>query len=170
MTESMKRGLRILLVEDDPLNQLSMQKLLEKAGHDVILAENGQQAVDLFHDQSFDCILMDVKMPVMNGVEATREIRKLESGFDVQKLEFNSQYEKTGNRESADRENPTFPPPDFTAGALKKIPIIAMTACAMAGDRETFLKAGMDDYLAKPVRIKDLHRLLERVARSRLLR
>lgn len=170
MTKSMMRGLRILLAEDDPSNQLPMRKLLEKAGHDVVLAENGQQAVDLFHDHSFDCILMDVKMPVMNGVEATWEIRKRESGFGVQHPECSSQHAKNANQESADRENPASPSLDLTAGALKKTPIIALTACAMTGDRETFLKAGMDDYLAKPFRMEELHKLLERVARSRLSR
>ncbi|MFO7728366.1 MAG: transporter substrate-binding domain-containing protein [Desulfonatronovibrio sp.] len=122
------RNLRILLAEDDPSNQLPMQRLLEKAGHKVSLAGDGQQAVELFRKHDFDCILMDIQMPVKNGVEATLEIRKLEDAKH------------------------------------SSIPIIALTAYAMAGDREKFLEAGMNDYLAKPVSLNDLTRVLEKYA------
>ncbi|HDQ40303.1 MAG TPA: response regulator [Desulfonatronum sp.] len=80
-----KQKLRILLAEDEPSNALPVMKLLEKAGHKVALAENGQQALDLFMAQEFDVILMDVQMPVLNGVEATRRIRAAE----VQGSRFN---------------------------------------------------------------------------------
>jgi signal transduction histidine kinase/CheY-like chemotaxis protein len=118
-------GLRILLAEDDPSNQFPLQRMLEKTGHVVVLAENGQQAVQLLQDQDFDCILMDIQMPVMDGIEATRLIRT-----------------STPSEEK------------------RKIPIIALTAYAMSGDRERFLMAGMDDYLAKPVNMADLERIL----------
>jgi len=120
--------LRILLAEDDPSNQFAMIKLLEKAGYQVMLAENGEQTVDLLKMHDFDCILMDVQMPVMDGVEATKIIR---SSADI--------------------------------GPKKDIPIIAMTAYAMSGDRETFLKCGMNDYVGKPVRMDDLAVTLDRV-------
>lgn len=124
-------GLRILLAEDDPSNQVPIQKMLEKTGHAVTLAENGEQAVALLQEQNFDCILMDIQMPVMDGVEATRMIRT-----------------------SASSE------------AKRKIPIIALTAYAMRGDRERFLKAGMDDYLAKPLTMADLKRMLLKYSAS----
>ncbi len=71
-----KTNLKILLAEDDPLNQTFMKIILKKLGHDVTLASNGQEAVDKFAKNNFDCILMDIQMPVMSGVEATRAIRK----------------------------------------------------------------------------------------------
>ncbi|SMP42671.1 PAS domain S-box-containing protein [Desulfonatronum zhilinae] len=126
-----KHKLRILFVEDEPSNALPTRKLLEKAGHAVTLAEDGQQALDLFKDQDFDVILMDIQMPVMNGVEATKGIR---SSTDL--------------------------------GPKKDIPIIALTAYAMFGDKEKFLEAGMDDYLAKPVRMEDLEKVLEKHLRT----
>jgi CheY-like chemotaxis protein len=121
------RFLRILLVEDDRLNQLAMSRLLEKSGHQVMIAEDGRQALEMLAARDFDCILMDIQMPVMDGVEATRAIRKAED-----------------------------------LGDKRTIPIIALTAYAMVGDREKFLEAGMDDYLAKPVRQKDLMAMLQK--------
>jgi len=113
--------LRVLLVEDDPSNRFPTQKLLEKAGHEVLLAENGRQAFELLAASDIDCILMDIQMPVMDGVEATRIIR-----------------------ESA------------ALGPKRDVPIIALTAYAMDGDKEKFLAAGMNGYAAKPVKIEDL--------------
>jgi two-component system sensor histidine kinase EvgS len=113
--------LRVLLVEDDPSNRLPIQKLLEKSGHEVLLAENGRQAFELLAANDIDCILMDIQMPVMDGIEATRIIR-----------------------ESAD------------LGPKKDVPIIALTAYAMDGDKEKFLAAGMNGYAAKPVTIENL--------------
>ncbi len=127
LTEA-RQNLRILLAEDDPSNALPTKILLEKAGHTVTLAEDGQQVLDLLAAQNFDVILMDVQMPVLNGVEATRTIRE-----------------------------------STTLGAKKDIPIIALTAYAMLGDREKFLEAGMNDYLAKPVKMEDFVKVLERI-------
>ncbi|GAB6058220.1 PAS domain S-box protein [Desulfonatronum parangueonense] len=120
-------SLRILLAEDEPSNSLLASKLLEKVGHVVTIAEDGRQALDLLEAQDFDAILMDIQMPVMNGVEATKAIRE-----------------------------------STTLGDKKNIPIIALTAYAMLGDREKFLAAGMDDYLAKPVKMEGLAKALER--------
>ena len=123
-------GLRVLLVEDDLSNQIATSKLLEKSGHVVTLAENGMKALDFLRKERFDIVLMDIQMPVMGGLEATRAIRGA---------------------------------PDLARH--KDIPIIALTAYVMAGDRETFLGAGMDDYLAKPVSRSTLDAMLEKYAR-----
>ena len=110
---------RILLVEDHPTNQLLMERLLKKLGyHQIDFAENGKDALELYEQQTYDMILMDCQMPIMDGYEATSWIRKLEEGTDT------------------------------------RIPIIAMTANAMVGDKERCLKAGMDDYISKPVDVE----------------
>jgi len=111
---------RILLTEDNVVNQRVALRILEKAGHVVAVAENGKAALRMLAEQTFDLILMDVQMPEMGGFEATALIRQKE--------------ERTG----------------------RHIPIVAMTAHAMAGDRERCLDAGMDDYLAKPVAASSL--------------
>ncbi|MGB7848087.1 MAG: response regulator [Candidatus Acidiferrum sp.] len=118
--------LRILLTEDNAVNQMVAVRLLEKYGHTVKLAENGKRALAMLEEQSFDALLMDIQMPEMNGWEATQAIREKEK----------------------------------TTG--KHIPIIAMTAHAMKGDEERCLVAGMDAYLAKPIRTRDLFALLDR--------
>jgi len=110
-------GARILVAEDNPTNQKVIILLLEKFGCSVEIAQNGSEAVDLIGaGRGFDAILMDCQMPVMDGLEAARRIRRLGS----------------------------------------KIPIIALTANAMDGERERCLDAGMDDYLSKPVRAAEL--------------
>ena len=101
--------------------------LLASRGHVVAVAEDGQQALACLERETFDVILMDVQMPVMDGLEATREIRRRER----------------------------------LSGA--HAPIIAMTAHALKGDRERCLEAGMDGYLAKPVRAKELYETIEAV-------
>jgi signal transduction histidine kinase/HPt (histidine-containing phosphotransfer) domain-containing protein len=106
---------RILLAEDSLINQKVALGFLEKWGHEVIVAKNGRQAVELWQTEPVDLILMDVQMPEMNGFDATAAIR---------------QHEKSLQRH---------------------LPIIAMTAEAMTGDRERCLAAGMDDYLSKPI-------------------
>ena len=126
-------GLDILLVEDNPVNQMLAQRLLEKAGHHVVVANNGQEAIERFESQRFDAIFMDVQMPVMGGLEATEAIRAREL------------------RRSW-----------IGSGSPYHIPIIAMTAHAMDGDRERCLESGMDDYLAKPINPPLLVAALER--------
>ncbi|MFQ5730990.1 MAG: response regulator [Planctomycetaceae bacterium] len=120
-------GLNILLVEDSLYNQKLAQGVLLKFGHHVTVAETGVQAVNAARLISFDLILMDVQMPEMDGLEATRRIRARE-------------------RETGDH-----------------VPIIAMTAQALRGDRERCLDAGMDDYLSKPVRAADLRNKIDSV-------
>lgn len=116
----LEKELRILLAEDNAVNQKLAKGLLEKKGHRVVVAETGRAALDLLETQSFDLVLMDVQMPEMDGLEATAAIRKRE------------------------------------ASGGGHIPIIAMTAHAMVGDRERCIEAGMDDYVSKPVRAEDL--------------
>ena len=116
--------LKILLAEDGIANQKMAVGLLTKWGHKLAIANNGEEAVQKWQSEPFDVILMDVQMPVMDGLQATKRIRELE------------------------------------IGAQKRIPIIAMTARAMKGDRELCLAAGMDDYVSKPVRKSELYRAL----------
>jgi signal transduction histidine kinase/DNA-binding response OmpR family regulator len=124
------RGLRILLAEDNPVNQRVALRLLEKQGHRVAVAGNGIEALAALEREPFDVVLMDVQMPEMGGFEATAHIRAREKG---------------------------------TGGHL---PIIAMTAHAMKGDRERCLEAGMDGYVAKPVQAGELRQVLAPYARA----
>jgi PAS domain S-box-containing protein len=121
-------SLKLLLAEDSVVNQKLAVALLERAGHKVTVAENGRIAVDRIAAEPFDVVLMDVQMPVMDGLEATAAIRAREKA--------------TGNH----------------------IPIIAMTAHAMKGDREQCLAAGMDGYVSKPIRSEELLAALEKFA------
>ncbi len=114
----------ILLAEDDPINQKVAVNMLEQHEHTITIAQNGQEAVDYACKQVFDCLLMDIQMPLADGFEATRQIR--------------SHEKKTGGH----------------------IPIIAMTAHAMKGDREKCYEAGMDDYITKPIDPQQLFRTL----------
>jgi len=118
--------LRILLAEDNAVNQKLAVRLLEKRGHTVAVAGNGKEAVAALQAETFDLVLMDVQMPEMDGFQATAAIRELEKA--------------SGNH----------------------LPVIAMTAHAMVGDRERCLAAGMDDYLTKPIRLEELNNLLAR--------
>jgi signal transduction histidine kinase/DNA-binding response OmpR family regulator len=118
--------LHILLAEDNVVNQKLATALLEKAGHRVSLALTGVEAVTRWSDGDIDLILMDVQMPELDGLEATRQIRQRE--------------QTTGSH----------------------VPVVAMTARAMSGDRERCLRAGMDDYLSKPVRHQELLAVLSR--------
>ena len=116
--------LRILLAEDNAVNQVLAVRLLEKRGHRVTLAGNGQEALAALAKASFDLVLMDVQMPQMNGLEATAAIREKEKSSG------------------------------------QHLPIIAMTAHAMVGDKERCLEAGMDGYLTKPIQLEKLDELL----------
>jgi CheY-like chemotaxis protein/nitrogen-specific signal transduction histidine kinase len=122
--ERYQRRLKILLAEDNYINQRVVVRILEKEGHGVTVADNGQKAVDLLESNVFDLVLMDVQMPEMDGFEATEVVRQREAS---------------------------------TGGHM---PIIAMTAHAMKGDRERCLEAGMDDYISKPVDPQKLMSLL----------
>jgi len=120
-------GLKILLVEDNVVNQTLAARLLEKKGHQVTIAGNGKEALESLSRQAFELVLMDVQMPEMDGLDATARIREKE-------------------RSSG-----------------KHVPIIAMTAHAMVGDKERCLAAGMDGYVSKPLRSQELFDLMEKV-------
>ncbi|MBZ5506866.1 MAG: response regulator [Acidobacteriia bacterium] len=122
---------RILLAEDNLVNQRLAVRTLEKMGHEVVVAQTGQEAMDALRLEKFDLVLMDVQMPEMDGFAATREIRRSEQG------------------------------------GLERMPVIAMTAHAMKGDRESCLDAGMDDYIAKPVNREELQQVIERVMKAK---
>jgi PAS domain S-box-containing protein len=126
--EKFAKGLRVLLAEDDRVSRLSAERQLEKTGCAVTAVENGSQALEALRQGEYDTVFMDVQMPVMGGVEATRAIRAGEAG--------------AGHTE---------------------IPVIALTAYAMPGDREQFLAAGMDGYISKPVDMDELERVLAEV-------
>ncbi|MFO8033285.1 MAG: PAS domain S-box protein [Desulfohalobiaceae bacterium] len=166
--------LRILVAEDDPSNQIFLQKLLQNNGHEATLATTGQEVLDLMASKEFDCILMDVQMPVMDGVEATKRIRSMEQGagsmehraWGMGQREDGMGHgawgmeQKVGDKEQyPDSQFSNFPISQSQKG---RIPIIALTAYAMSGDREKFLQAGMDDYLAKPVNQDELMKALQR--------
>ena len=121
----MHRPLRILLAEDNRVNQMVAVRILEKQGHAVVVVDDGQAALTALAQAAFDLVLMDVQMPGMDGLEATAAIRGQEK----------------------------------TQGA--HVPIIAMTAHAMRGDRERCLAAGMDGYVSKPIKAEDLSAAIE---------
>ncbi len=118
--------LRILVAEDNPVNQKVLRTLMAGQGHDLTFVDDGLQAVETVKEGAFDLVLMDVSMPVMDGVTAVGEIRKL-------------------------------------PGVVSRIPVIALTANAMAGDREAYIAAGMSDYVSKPI---EFDALLAAIARQ----
>ncbi|MEJ2169904.1 MAG: response regulator [Desulfobacterales bacterium] len=150
------RGTRILLVEDNEINQQVALEILSGAGLQVTLANNGQEAVAAVRQQEFDAVLMDIQMPVMDGYEATREIREWENG--IRKPEGGIRKPENEMGENSDL-NSAFRIPH---SEIKSLPIIAMTAHAMSGDREKSLQAGMNDHVAKPIDPPELFATLEK--------
>lgn len=118
-------GFRVLVVEDNPVNQMVVTRMLRRMKIDVEVAENGQIALDLIQRESFNLVFMDVQMPVLDGIRTIRKIREREA------------------EESKER-----------------LLVVALTANAMKGDREKCIEAGMDDYLSKPLQLKELTRIL----------
>ena len=118
---------RLLLVEDNKINRFVALAMIKKLGYSIDFAENGREAIDVLKKKSFDLVLMDIQMPVIDGLTATRMIR------------------------------------DNSSEVLnRKIPVIAMTANAIKGDREKCLEAGMDDYMSKPLKLNVLRDMLEK--------
>jgi CheY-like chemotaxis protein len=127
-----RNALRILLAEDNEVNRLLALHMLKREGHSVVIAHDGQEAIDAVQREPFDLVLMDVQMPVMGGFDATRRIRETE-----------------------------------TSSTSTHLPIIAMTAHALKGDREACLDAGMDDYIAKPIKVRELLGVINRTMTRR---
>jgi signal transduction histidine kinase/DNA-binding response OmpR family regulator/HPt (histidine-containing phosphotransfer) domain-containing protein len=130
-----ERAFKVLLVEDNAVNQKLVRHLLARIGHHLRVAGNGREALDAVATERFDVVLMDLQMPVMDGIEATRRIRAREAERGTERL-----------------------------------PIIALTANAMPGDREICFAAGMDDYVAKPIDITQLRAAMERSVTGELVR
>jgi signal transduction histidine kinase/CheY-like chemotaxis protein len=126
-------GLRVLVAEDNIVNQKIIGALLARRGQNTVLVSNGREAIEAWRREPFDAIFMDVQMPEMDGFDATAAIRDAERSTDTH------------------------------------IAIVAMTAHAMSGDRERCLAAGMDDYVAKPLSVKEVDRILVAVAQSRTI-
>ncbi len=115
------RQLRLLVVDDNKINRIVATRFLEKSGHVVETAENGNEALSKLKENTFDIVFMDIQMPEMDGIEATRRIRE-----------------------------------DSEMIQARDVPIIAMTAHVIQGDRERFLQAGMNGYIPKPITRDDL--------------
>jgi CheY-like chemotaxis protein len=115
----------VLVVEDNAVNRMVAGAMLKRLGLQADMADNGAEALQALTVADYDLVLMDCRMPVMDGMEATRALRARESGE-------------------------------------RRLPVIALTASAIAGERERCLAAGMDDYLAKPVRLEELAAALRR--------
>ena len=126
--EHAETGARILVVEDNEVNQLLVTRMLAKGGHEVEVVRDGGEAIVRVERGAFDVVLMDVHLPGIDGVTATRRIRGLD-------------------------------------GAAAAVPIIALTANAMKGDRDGYLAAGMDDYVSKPIDASALQAAIARVLR-----
>jgi two-component system sensor histidine kinase/response regulator len=126
------QGARVLLVEDNEINQQVAREILEGAGLIVTLVSNGQEAVNAVKENNYDAVLMDVQMPVMDGYTATRKIREWEKEVSGQKTKDRKECSALSPQSSA-------------------LPIIAMTAHAMAGDEQKSLEAGMNGHVTKPI-------------------
>ena len=157
-TEELKAisGARVLLVEDNEINQQVAQEILQGAGLIVTVANNGREGVDAAMNNPYDAILMDIQMPVMDGYTATRKIREWESvsaNADADVLETRNTVGENSDLQSEIR-NPK--------SEIKSIPIIAMTAHAMAGDEQKSLEAGMDGHVTKPIDPEQLFATLQK--------
>ena len=139
---AVSRKLNILLTEDNLVNRVLAQKLLQKFGHTVTLANNGKEGANLWEanqSSQFDVILMDIQMPLMDGLQATAYIRAKEKEQSL-----------------VSESSPEGPAPVH-------IPIVAMTAHAMKGDRERYLAGGMDGYVSKPINSAELEKVIQSV-------
>jgi CheY-like chemotaxis protein/HPt (histidine-containing phosphotransfer) domain-containing protein len=135
------QGAHVLLVEDNEINQQVASEILQGAGLKVSLATNGQEAINAIQEDEYDAVLMDVQMPVMDGYTATRKVREWEGGMRKAESGIGSKKDKISDAND----------PQPVARGQKPLPIIAMTAHAMAGDAEKSIAAGMSDHITKPI-------------------
>ena len=142
IAEERKQKIRILLAEDNLVNQKVASRLLEKLGYCADVVNNGKEVLNAIQNGSYHIILMDVQMPEMDGFETTKTIRKIE-------------------QESRTRQKP-HQKVSVKPKTIQRIPIIAMTAHTMKGDRERCLKEGMDDYVSKPIQLQELADAIDR--------
>jgi CheY-like chemotaxis protein len=137
--EEKRSGLRILVAEDNLVNQKLIGRLLEKDGHEVVVVSNGEEVLNqldrrghfgIYQNGSnpFDLVLMDIQMPILGGVDATRIVRERERLID------------------------------------RHVQIVALTANAIAGQRDEYLALGMDDYLSKPIELAELRKVLQKIS------
>ncbi|MFK5857084.1 MAG: response regulator [Bacteroidota bacterium] len=127
------RQLDILVAEDNSINQRVARFIIEKLGHKIEIAENGEIAVEKFKDGNYDIIFMDIQMPVMDGIVATENIRKIEKSMEIS----------------------------------YGVPIIAMTANTLKGDKEKFIESGMNDYIGKPFKAAELSDLIFKIIQTK---
>ena len=144
------KGLDILLVDDNNINCEIARHALEKDSHGVITAQDGLKALELLIRQHFDLILMDIQMPIMDGLTATEIIRSSENGSDLPQVTLPDSLTKDLIQQRKGRH----------------IPIVAMTASAMTGDKEKCLAAGMDNYVAKPFEPAQIRTVIADVIKS----
>lgn len=147
-THEAKDAVRVLLVEDNLLNQKLAKMMLTKSGYLVNIANNGKEAVEIYTEnpKDYHMVLMDIQMPEMDGFEATEAIRKFENRLNT----LNGEAGQAAVTENGDRSS------------VGRVPIIAMTAHAIKGDREKCLEGGMDDYIAKPIKRQIFMEVLEK--------
>jgi CheY-like chemotaxis protein/HPt (histidine-containing phosphotransfer) domain-containing protein len=175
------RGAQVLLVEDNEINQQVALEILQGAGLNVTVANDGQEGVDAAIQTLYDAILMDIQMPVMDGYEATKRIRKWEGGrrktddrievsgvgFQVsERNELQASELRTQNSEhdpqASNLQSPTPNNQDPASSIQHPVPIIAMTAHAMSGDEQRSLEAGMNDHVTKPINPDQLYATLQK--------
>ena len=148
-----QQRLDVLVAEDDPVGRFALNAFLLRGGHRVVCVESGRQALEAVQLHAFDCLITDIQLPVMDGLEVTHRIRQGRfSGI-------------TPSREVADAVRNAVPeaPAAARLAVPRDLPVIALTAHAMSGDREYFLRMGMDMYLAKPVIMEELYAALDRI-------
>ena len=146
--------LRILLAEDNVINQKVAVRLFQRLGYRIDVVANGREVVEALSRIRYDVIFMDCQMPEMDGFEATRVIREREAAEIVS----SSGFRVSGSKPETRNQKPV---------TSHRVPIVALTANAMQGDREQCLAAGMDDYLSKPISIEALATVLERMKKTR---
>ncbi len=144
-----RRRLHILLAEDNAINQRVAVTVLQRQGHAVVVAGNGKEALAALEREAFDLVLMDVQMPEMDGFETTRAIRKYEAAKNTGRGMMNDER---------DTQNPSC---IMHHASVPHLPVVAMTAHAMKGDRERCLAAGMDAYVSKPLQAQQLFEVIE---------